>query len=197
MKKLLIVLPVILLMSACATTTVSRVESGTQQDLSGYWNARDVIIVCEALIEDCLRDPEIRRITANRRPAVIVGRFRNTTGEHIDTEIISSTMESVLLRNRTFTFVAGDSLRRDLDAERQYQLQGNVSDETAARIGRETGADYMLTGEVRSIVDRQGNTTIRTYYVRAVLTDIETNTQVWIGHNSDITKVITRPRNRL
>ncbi|MCL2805486.1 MAG: penicillin-binding protein activator LpoB [Treponema sp.] len=199
MKKLLIVLGAFLLLSSCQTTTVNRVQSGTEADLSGYWNARDVRIVCDFLIEECLSSPRVDqaiRAFGNRRPTVIVGRFRNDSAEHIDTSIISSTMERVIFNSGKLDFVAGGDVRDDLRAERQDQL-GQASEQTAAGIGREIGANFMLTGSVRTIVDRRENVSIRTYFVTAELTNIETNARLWIGEHNEITKVVTRARNRL
>ncbi|WP_461254948.1 penicillin-binding protein activator LpoB [Treponema sp. R80B11-R83G3] len=198
MKKTSIVLCVLFLLSSCATTSVKRVESGSQNDLSGYWNAVDVKIACESLINDCLSSARVNQeINAkkNKRPVVIVGRFKNASDEQIDTEIISSTMETVIFNSGKLDFVAGGDIRDALRAERQDQL-GNASEETAKSIGKETGADFMLTGSLRTIVDRDGNRSIRTYFVTAELTNIETNARLWIGQNNSITKVITRPKNK-
>ena len=199
-KKIIIVLGAVLLLSSCATTTtVTRVQAGTEADLSGYWNARDVRIVCESLINDALLSPRITeaiRAAGNRRPTVIVGRFRNESSEHIDTAIISSIMETVIFNSGRLDFVAGGDTRDDIRIERQDQ-QSNASEETAAALGREIGADFMMTGSVRTIVDRQGNRSVRTYFVTAELTNIETNARVWIGDNSEITKIVNRPNNRL
>ena len=108
-------------------------------------------------------------------------------------------MEAALLRSGRLDFVGSGALRDDIRAERQDQ-QSYASDETAARLGRELGADFMLTGSVRTIVDRsdtqRDSRIVRTYYVRAELTNIETNAIIWVG-DSEITKVITRPRNRI
>jgi len=55
----------------------------------------------------------------------------------------------------------------------------------------------MLTGSVRIIVDREGNRSVRTYFVTAELTNLETNARLWMGQDNTITKVITRPKNKL
>jgi uncharacterized protein (TIGR02722 family) len=199
MKKLSSVLCVLLLLSACGTTNVKRIESGTQGDLSGQWNAVDVKIVCEALIKDCLSSQRVNQeITArgNKKPVVIVGRFKNASEEQIDTEIISYTMENVIFNSGKLDFVAGGDTRIELRTERQDQ-QGNASEETASALGKETGADFMLTGSVRTIVDRDGNRSVRTYYVTAELTSIETNARMWMGQDNSITKVVTRPKNKI
>ncbi|MCL2266343.1 MAG: penicillin-binding protein activator LpoB [Treponema sp.] len=198
MKKLLLIAASLFFIASCGTS-INRVQSGTQPDLSGYWNAIDVKIVCEALISECLSSPRVDqavRQSGNRKPVVIVGRFRNESDEHIDTEIISSIMESVIFNSGKLNFVAPQGLRQELRDERHDQLL-NASNETAAALGREVGADYMLTGSVRTIVDREGNRTVRTYFVSAELTNIETLERMWLGYNSEITKIITRPRNTL
>ncbi|GBU29232.1 hypothetical protein R84B8_02796 [Treponema sp. R8-4-B8] len=199
MKKISIILCTFLLLSSCATTDVKRIKSGSQNDLSGYWNAVDVKIVCESLINDCLSNVRVNqeiKARGSKKPVVIVGRFKNASDEHIDTEIISSTMENVIFNSGKLDFVAGGDTRAALRAERQDQL-GNASEETTAGLGKETGADFMLTGSLRTMVDREGNRSIRTYFVTAELTNIETNARLWMGQNSSITKVVTRPKNKL
>ena len=200
MKKLLVIFVVtfILLLSCSSAPNVQRVDSGTQTDLSGLWNDTDVRIVCQALINDCLNSSRVDQAikAAGRTPTVIVGRFRNESSEHIDTSIISSILEQEIFNSGKMDFIAGGSTRDVLRAERNDQLS-NASEETAAAIGNETGADFMLTGTVKTIIDRAGNQTVRTYFVNAEMTNIETNARMWIGQNSDIKKVIVQPKNRL
>jgi hypothetical protein len=201
MKKLLLILSAaFILFSGCSSAPkVQRVDSGTQTDLSGYWNDTDVRIVCEAFVRDILSSPRIEqsiRAIRGRTPTVIVGGFRNESSEHINTDIISSIMEATIFNSGRLDFVAGGELRERLRAERMDQ-QGFASEMTAAALANETGADFMLTGTVRTIIDRAGNQTTRTYFVTAEMTSIETNQRVWMGQNNEIKKVITQPRNRL
>lgn len=199
MKRLfLIALGALFLLSACGTT-VRRVQSGTERDLTGFWNARDVRIVCEYFINDILMSPRVNQTIGamgGRTPTVIVGRFRNESSEHIDTAIITDIMQNVIFNSGRLNFVAGGDVRDDIRDERQAQ-QSHASEETVAALGREIGADFMMTGSVRTIVEREGNRTNRTYFVSAQLINIETNALMWSGHNSEITKVVTQPRNRL
>ena len=199
MKKLLIILITVCLLvaSSCSSKPkVTRVDAGTQTDLSGYWNDTDVRIVCESLIRDCINSPRVAQAIANKRnklPVVLVGSFKNESSEHIDTTIISSTMEATIFNSGKLDFVAGGSTRLELREERQDQ-QSNASEETAAKLANETGADFLMTGSVRSIVDKAANETVRTYFVYAEMTDIETNMRMWMGQNAEIKKVIVQPR---
>jgi hypothetical protein len=98
-------------------------------------------------------------------------------------------MRTTIINSGKLEFVEGGDVRDELRAEREDQ-QSNASESTAASLANETGAVFMLTGEVRSIIDRAGNTTVRTYYVTASLTEIETNRIIWEGQNNSIQKVI-------
>ena len=189
----------LLLLSSCVSTPkVSRVDASTQTDLSGYWNDTDVRIVCRTLIDSCLNSARIDQIRKDKKrtPTVIIGRFKNDSNEHIDTEIITINMRNAIINSGKLEFVASGDTRDDVRAERQDQ-QSNASEATAAGLAKETGADFMLTGSVKTIVDKAGNQTARTYLVTAELTDIETNRIVWSDQNSEIKKVVVQPKNKL
>ncbi|MDR2102324.1 MAG: penicillin-binding protein activator LpoB [Treponema sp.] len=185
----------LLAFSACSSNPkVTRVDADTLTDLSGYWNETDVRIVCDSLINSCLMSSRVTQIIAQkgRLPVILVGSFRNDSDEHIDTSIISDIMEITIFNSGRADFVAGGNTRNELRAERQDQ-QSNASEDSAKRLANETGADFLLTGSVKTIVDRAGKTATRAYFVSAELTDIETNTRLWMDQNSEIKKVIQRP----
>ena len=92
-------------------------------------------------------------------------------------------------------FVASASERGEVRDERNDQ-QVNSSEETAKSLRNETGADFMLIGSVKTIIDSSGKQTTRTYYVNAELIDIETNRKLWVGDNSSIKKLIKQSNYR-
>jgi uncharacterized protein (TIGR02722 family) len=202
MRKLIFILTAIALIFAVSCSSnpkVTRIDSSTQIDLSGYWNDTDVRIVCESLVNDCLNSPRVAQTIQGMRgktPVVLVGRFSNESSEHIDTSIIASIMETVIFNSGKMDFVAGGATRDALRAERQDQ-QTNASEATAAALGKEAGADFMLFGTVRTIIDRAGNQTVRTYFVSAEMTNVETNQRMWMGQNNEIKKYVVQPRNKL
>ena len=181
-----------LLFFSCATTSINRVDAAQQTDISGYWNDTDVRLICNALIEDCITSPRIERFAQEnkRLPVFIIGRFKNDSSEHIDTSIIVKKMQTAILNSGKAEFVADSASREEVRAEREEQNMGNASEETAKALGNETGADFLLQGSVKSMVQKAGNTTVRTYHVSADLINIETNRIIWSGFNDDIKKVI-------
>lgn len=188
----------LLVFTSCSSTKVERVDTDTITDLSGYWNDTDVRIVADSLIADCVNAPAITNYvrTNGKLPVVIVGSFRNDSDEHIDTSILTKKFETALINSGKVDFVASSSERGELRTEREEQ-QSWASEETAKRLANETGADFMLIGSVKTMVDQADKTSSRTYWVYAELIDIESNRKLWIGENSEIKKIIKRSNVRM
>ncbi|MDR2210086.1 MAG: penicillin-binding protein activator LpoB [Spirochaetaceae bacterium] len=185
---------VIVFMGSCGHS-VNRVDANTQMDLSGDWNDTDLRLASDALIKACLATPRLSQFnpTRGRLPVIIVGNFKNASDEHIDTSILSQRLEASILNSGKADFVASGELRQQIRGERADQQQGYTSDETMAQLGKEVGADFILTGSVKTIVDRYGKTATRSYFITAELTDITTSLRVWIGEYNEIKKVIKNP----
>ncbi len=188
----------VLLTAGCASQSVARVSADTVMDLSGYWNDTDVRIVADSIVSDCVNAPAISNYirTNNKMPVVIVGSFRNDSDEHLDTSILVKKFETALINSGKVDFVASSAERGDIRAEREEQQEW-ASESTAKRLANETGADFMLIGSVKTIVDQADKTSTRTYWVYAELIDIESNRKLWIGENSEIKKVIKRSSVRM
>jgi uncharacterized protein (TIGR02722 family) len=200
----LAVLILALALAGCASSggsSVRRVPVDEATDLSGRWNDTDARLVAEAMIDDVLRggwlfDYQQGAASAEAKPVVIVGPVENRTMEHIDTGVFIKDLERELVNAGEVTFVAAPTEREALRAERLDQQQ-YASPETAAALARELGADYMLLGAIRSIVDEapDGEQAAVFYTVDLELVDIESNAKAWIG-TKKIKKVVARGRYR-
>jgi uncharacterized protein (TIGR02722 family) len=184
-----------LLFVGCASSrAVERLNPDENIDLSGYWNDTDIRQVANALIADCLSSDWItsyRIKNEGKLPTVIVGRILNRSSEHIDTTIISKKIEIALVGSGKVNTVADYEMRDDVRDEKMDQ-QYNASPDTAAALGEEQGADYMLQGAVKFNLDRVGGKQVRTYYVDLELVDIESGRKVWLGEDT-IKKQVTQP----
>ena len=187
-----------LVASSCGTTKVRRVDADKIIDMDGNWNDNDVRIVCATLIADCASSPAVAqyRRKNGRNPVAIVGKIRNDSDEHIDTSIVEKRFQSAIINSGTLDFVSDKNERTELRDERLDQ-QTNSSKETMKRLKNETGADVMLLGSIKTMVQKEGRKSVRAYFVYAQLHDIETNKILWSGENSEIKKVITRPAAKL
>lgn len=179
------------LLMGVSCASVSRIETGSAGDLSGTWNENDVQYVCDVMVDDCLGSPAFARFAMAKGgpPVVRVGRFRNDSHEHIETAIITSKMENAILRSGKALFAADRDFLSDIDDEVRHGLSHSDLDSMKSP-GAQKGVDYLLQGSVRTIVQKSGREEVRTYYVSAQLTDVETGLVVWQGHNDAISKRI-------
>lgn len=187
-----------LIMVSCGSTKVSRVDSDEVIDFDGYWNESDVRIVCDSLIEECISSPRIAKFEGQqgRAPVVIIDSIRNQSSEHIDTSIVEKKFQTAIINSGVMEFVSSSTERQALREEKADQADHSTYD-TAKEMDQETGADFMLKGSVKTIVQSAGDKTVRTYYVYAELHDIKTNKIVWMAENDSIKKVIKRQKAKL
>jgi penicillin-binding protein activator len=188
-----------LAVSAGCARQVTRMSPDQAIDLSGRWNDVDSRLVADALIQQSFESPYgpnwAMRHAQNhggRSPVVIVGQIRNRSMEHIPVGTFARDIERAYINSGIVQVVAGGAERTDVRAEREDQ-QEHARAETRARIGAETGAAYMLTGEIQSIEDREGNRAVVYYQVDVTMVDLQSNERVWAG-NHRIKKYIRQPR---
>ena len=139
-------------------TSVKYGDSGAVETTTTGFGSTDLQQIATAMVDSLLSFPPIVEITAQRRPVMFVDTVKNKTSEHIDTESVTDTISSRLLRSGKFRFVDMTKVAA-LEKQLEYQLEsGNVSDESAAKRGRQIGAEYMMYGNLSSIVKRDGST---------------------------------------
>lgn len=185
----------IIAFSGCsASKQVTRVDADTTIDLSGRWNDTDSRKVADEMIDDCLNHPWINNHGMNTggKPAVIVGGIRNKSMEHIPVATFITDIERAFINTGKVRPVSSSGERSEIRAERADQGEF-ASLETVKRMGQELGADYMMTGEINTIEDREGGDQVVFYQTDLTLTNIETNEKVWIGQKK-IKKFIGRSK---
>jgi hypothetical protein len=175
--------------SACSTK-VERLDESQAVDLSGAWNDTDSRLVSQEMIQDSLSRAwlqEFRGRPGQARPAVIVGEVRNLSHEHINTSTFTLEVERALINSGRVDFVATKDERKDQDI--------NAREDTRSAMGRELGADFMMTGTINTIIDPSGDTQVRFYQVNMTLISLKDNRKVWVGQK-DIRKLVTRSKLR-
>ena len=170
-----------LILSACSTS-VERLDAQQQIDLSGAWNDTDSQLVAREMIEDSLSRAWISKFVKSegKDPAVIVGRVKNLSHEHINTNTFIANMERELINSGEVQFVASSANRQEIRDERADQ-DLNASEATRKEMGQEYGADFMMQGQINTIIDVDGSTQVRFYQVNLELISIKDNRKVWIG----------------
>ena len=173
----------LLFLAGCGSSKqVTRLETETTTDLSGEWNDTDSRLVASEMIGDVTASPWLGKYTkANKRkPVVLVGKITNRTTEHIEVKTFMKDLERSMLNSGEVDFVADAGEREQIRDERKDQAK-NALEETQKNPGSESGADFMLIGNISSIVDQEGGDKVKFYQVNLELVNLESNRKVWIG----------------
>lgn len=190
------------LVAGGCTRHVTRMAPEQALDLSGRWNDTDSRLVAEAMIEQSLESRQgpswaarYSQARGGERPTVIVGAVRNRSMEHVPVGTFVKDLENAFVRSGQVQVVASRAERHEIRDEREDQ-QEHAAAPTRARLAQETGADYMLQGDIQSIEDREGRRRVVFYQVDLTLVNLETNEKTWVGQHK-IKKLVSRPLVRL
>jgi hypothetical protein len=191
LKNLLLLTAAALTLAACATK-VERISPDQTRDLSGNWNDTDSQLVSKEMISDALSQPWLGNFQQahSKQPAVIVGDVRNLSHEHINVNTFISDMERALINSGKVDFVASKQQRQDIREERKDQ-DINAREDTRKAMGMELGADFMLKGQINTILDTEGKEQVRYYQVDLSLISLADNRIVWVGQKK-IKKFVTK-----
>ncbi|MCL1040348.1 penicillin-binding protein activator LpoB [Shewanella marisflavi] len=143
------------------------------------FGSTDLQAITAKMVDSMLSFPPVIAMTAKDRPIIFVDKIKNKTSEHIDTESVTDSISNKLLRSGKFRFIdmtKVDAVRKQLDYQNN---SGMVDPSTAINFGRQIGAQFMLYGNLSSIVKQDGSTTDVYYKMTMRLMDLETGLIEW------------------
>ena len=193
----MMLLAMVILVSSCGPSrNVSRRSAGEALDLSGKWNDTDSRLMAEEMTKDIVSRPWIDdfRRSNGRKPTIIPFGVKNRTTEHINTQTFVKDLERALINSGRVRVVSSREQRSEIRKERADQQSGFTKSPTA--IGKELGADFVLTGVLNSITDRSEGEEVIFYQGNMELISVETNEKVWIG-DKKIKKLLSRKKSSL
>ena len=169
---------------------IKRISEKEEIDLSGRWNNTDSRLTAEEILKECYSGAWLNNfvVKTTKKPVVIVGFVKNKSHEHIDAETFILDLEKSFVNQAQIKLVQGGDKRKELRGEKADQ-QDNASQSTMKSFGLEVGADYILQGDITSIVDSYKRKKVIYYQVNLQLTDLQSNEVVWIG-DKKITKYV-------
>ena len=148
---IVIICLVILIMSGCAASTKNlNPEDDLHYDATYDFSDKKQIV-------DRLTTPLLSAspfLPVNVKPVLIVYPVVNETSEHINTSGITDAIRMKLMQSGKLRFI-NEHQRENIMMETAYQDQGFVDPAMRVEQGRQMGADYILSGTLRSIKKKQ------------------------------------------
>ncbi|EGQ8166341.1 penicillin-binding protein activator LpoB [Vibrio parahaemolyticus] len=179
MKKSIIALLGLAVILGGCSNKVSYGDSQAIETTTIDFGSTDLQKIAGEMIDSMMMSGSVAAITRDQRPIVFVERIKNKTSEHIDTESITDTISTKMLNSGKFRFVDMDrveSVREQLNFQNTDEL---VNQSTAIQFGKMVGAQYMLYGNLSSIVKNAGSDKDVYYKMTMRLMDLETGLIEW------------------
>ncbi|MBX2882100.1 MAG: penicillin-binding protein activator LpoB [Granulosicoccus sp.] len=183
-----------LTLSGCVATTRT-LDPNVETHYDASYDFSDKKQIVSTLTESLLSSPNVR--TEPAKPVLIVYGVDNETSEHINTGGITDDIRLALINSGQYRFI-NRKQRDNLLAEADYQYAGFVPPEQRVAEGRQLGADYILSGTLRSIEKKQPrqwrlNKRELVYYsMNLELTNLESGEISW-ADNVEIARESSRP----
>lgn len=192
--KVVLVLALVGLVAACAATTR---EIDPQETL--HYDANYDFSDKQRIVEDLSASLMNAGPLSSReaRPVLIIYGISNQTAEHISTSGIADDIQLRLLQSGRYRFISR-AQRESLIEELDYQNSGALDPAQITRLGRQSGAEYLLGGALRSIEKKQPrqwrlNKKKLVYYTMNLeLTSLESGEIVW-ADSIDLAREASRP----
>ena len=183
--KIFIILCIAILNISCAPKIKTKIISLQKSDelastITDEWVATDTEMAVQNIIEkiNSHRGFQNYLLKLGRKPKIFIGEVQNQTSEayftvgDLNDELLNEFSES------------GDYILIDADArdkilkEITYQNDGMVRPEDIKKIGRASGADLIVFGNIRMKPETLSGKTIKDYSVNIRMTEIESGEEV-------------------
>jgi uncharacterized protein (TIGR02722 family) len=170
----------LLVITGCTNKSVVRYGDAAAVETTDInFGSTDLQKVAAEMTDSLLVSPVVGTLTANSRPIIFVESIKNKTSEHIDTESITDSISTKLLRSGKFRFV---DMGRVASVREQLQFQqsgGMVDSSKAIQFGKQVGAEYMLYGNLASIVKSNQDQSDVYYKFTLRLMDLQSGLVEW------------------
>lgn len=191
---LLCICTILTLLSGCAATTRT-LDPDVEQHYDASYDFSDKKQIVETLTDSLLSSSAVS--TESGKPVIIVYGVDNETSEHINTGGITDDIRLSLIKSGEYRFL-NRKQRSNVQAETNFQQAGFVPPEQRVSEGRQLGADYILSGTLRSIEKKQprqwrlNKKELIYYSMNLELTNLESGEISW-ADNVEIAREASRP----
>ncbi len=179
-----------LLLAGCAAK-VQYHDAQETQAVTTDFSSTDLQLIAEKMVDSLITFPPIVQLTEQRRPVLLVEQVKNKTMQHIDTEAITDTVRTRLIRSGKFRFIdrtTDDAAIREIST----QQDGGLTDPNkAVQFGQQLGAEYILTGNFAEIQQKAGGVKDVYYKFTLNLKNLRTGILEW-SDEKEIRKVWKR-----
>lgn len=185
MKKIFILFLLTIFSVSCSPTIKTERISLEESDelasnITDEWVMTDTEIAVKETIKQIDNNKSFQKYLYNlgRRPRIFIAEMQNDTTEpYFPIEDINDELLNEFSQSGRYILIDADARQKILE-EITYQNDGMVKEEDIKRIGRTSGADLIIFGNVRLNQKSFLGKTIKDYSINIRITDIESGEEV-------------------
>lgn len=185
MKKIFILFLLTIFSVSCGPTIKTERISIEESDelassITDEWVMTDTEIAVKETIKQINSNKGFQKYLSNlgRRPRIFIGEMQNDTTEpYFPIEDINDELLNEFSQSGKYILIDADARKKILE-EITYQNDGMVKEEDIKKIGKTSGADLMIFGNVRLNQKTFLGKTIKDYSVNIRITDIESGEEI-------------------
>ncbi|APC97543.1 penicillin-binding protein activator LpoB [Francisella frigiditurris] len=176
-----ILVATIFLLSSCGKTSVNYEKSDSVDTTSINFSSTDLQAMTKDMVEDMLSSKAVVRITSMERPTLFFSNIRNETREHINTNMLSNTVQTQLIKSDMFQVTDMEQIKNVREQLGYQANSGMVDQNTAIKLGQHIGARYMVYGSIQDIDNTNVDGDKRSKFFLATLKmmDLQTGLIIW------------------
>ena len=174
------------LLAGCATT-VEYGDATSSKPIGTSFGSSDLQQIAATMVDSMLMDEVLQDVSRDGPPLLIVDKVKNKTMQHIDTESVTDSIRTKLIRSRKFSF-QDRTTEAALQEELAYQ-QVAAKDPVAG--GQQDAPRYMLISNLSEIKQEQGRLKDVYYKFTMSLRDLKSGRLIW-ADEKEIRKQKTR-----
>ncbi len=182
----------VVMITGCASGPVVKYKDAkSPQLISADFSSSDLQQIVQSMVQSLLSAPAVVQLTNQHPPVILVDQVRNKSMQHVDTEAITDSIRTELIQSGKFRFIDRSTDEAAL-AEIKIQREGGLVDSLKAiQIGKQFGAEYLLTGSITEI--QQSNDKVTDVYFKITLNlkNLTTGLLDWASEK-EIRKTSTR-----
>ena len=176
---------VVMALQGCSSFKAQRVDEAKADEkameITDNWVDGDTIRVIDGSMKQIYvhkRYMEYQSRFAGKRIKLFVGEIRNNTTEsYFPVKDLEDALLEKMSNSDQFALIDA-SRRENLLKEITYQNDGMVDPAQAKKVGKQSGADVMIFGDINMKPETRNGKTIKTYTVNLHLTDIQSAEEI-------------------
>ena len=178
---------IIVALSGCSST-VSYGDPTSAKPISTDFGSNDLQQTVNTMVNSMLTFPPVVEMTKDRRPILEVAKVNNKTMQHIDTQSITDSIRTRLLRSGKFRFTDRSTDAQTIQEIKDQQESGLNDQNTAVQFGQGASAEFLLVANISEIKQKASGVIDVYYKVTMSLKNLRTGILEW-SDEQEIRKV--------